>query len=152
VPTNPSLLLALALCWAVPAAAQPAPTPAPIPAPPDDATDQPPKPAYTPTPAPPAPTWQPKQTATLQALDKLNGQTATLSIPVGQTEAWRDTTIAVKACYARPPDQPQDSTALLTVQTADSPTPAFTGWMLQAEPAASMMQHPVYDIRLLGCT
>jgi hypothetical protein len=114
-------------------------------------SDQPAKPAYPQTPAPPPPSWQPGRTATIQALDKLDNQSATLTIPAGTTQTWRALAITVRACYARPADQAEDATALLVIADPANPTPLFTGWMLAAEPAASMMQHPIYDIRVLGC-
>jgi hypothetical protein len=131
------------------AQAQPAPPPPAAAATPPDQT--PAKPALPQTPAPPPPTWQPGHTATLQVLDKLDTQSATLTIPVGTSQTFRALSITVRACFTRPPDQPQDATALLVIADPAIPTPLFTGWMLAAEPAESMLQHPVYDVRVLGC-
>ena len=122
------------------------------PTPPDQAAPETPaEPKPAPTPAPPALHWQPYQTAILQALDKVDGQTKTLEIPVGSRQTYRNLTVAVQSCYARAPDQPPDATAYLVISDAAAATPSFTGWMLAAEPAASTMEHPVYDIRVLGC-
>ena len=51
----------------------------------------------------------------------------------------------MQSCYARAPDQPPDATAYLVISDATAATPSFTGWMLAAEPAASTMEHPVYE-------
>jgi hypothetical protein len=146
-------VLVLGVLWLGPAIAQQAPAPAAAPAPPADSVspDQPPKPPPVLTPAPPAPSWQPRQEAVLQALDKLSGEVATLTIPVGSKQDYRTLSIDVRSCYARPPDQAQDATAYLVIQDKTGAAPSFVGWLLAAEPAAAMLEHPVYDVRVLGC-
>ena len=49
-------------------------------------------------------------------------------------------------------DQPADAAAYLTVTDSHPDSPGFDGWMLEQEPSVSMMQHPVYDLRVTGCT
>ncbi len=96
-------------------------------------------------------TWVPSGTARLQALDKVNAQTAALSVKVGQPAVFGSLTITVKACLIRPPDQPADAAAYLDVTDSHADSPGFDGWMLANEPSLSMMQHPIYDIRVTGC-
>jgi hypothetical protein len=96
--------------------------------------------------------WLPATTVKLQALDKVNAQTAALTIKVGGSAAFGSLTIAAKACAVRPADQPADAAAYLTVTDSHPDSPGFDGWMLQQEPSLSMMQHPVYDLRVTGCT
>ena len=96
--------------------------------------------------------WLPAGTAKLQALDKVNAQATALIVKVGQSAAFGSLTIQVKACVIRPPDQPADAAAYLDVTDSHPDSPGFAGWMLQQEPAASMMQHPIYDLRVTGCT
>ena len=50
----------------------------------------------------------------------------------------------------RPPDQPADAAALWMSPTATR-SPGFDGWLLRDEPSVSMMQHPIYDLRVTGC-
>ena len=119
-----------------------------------DATDQT-QPA--PTQPPPAQTerpntWVPATTVRLQALDKVNAQTAALTIKVGGSATFGSLTITAKACVVRPTDQPADAAAYLDITDSHPDSPGFDGWMLQDEPAVSMMQHPVYDLRVVGCT
>ncbi len=111
----------------------------------------------TPKPIAPAATaersdiWVPAGVAKLQALDKVNAQTTALTIKVGQSAAFGSLTIVVKACVIRPPDQPRDAAVYLDVTDSHPDSPGFAGWMLENEPAASMMQHPIYDLRVTGC-
>ncbi|MFL5281008.1 MAG: DUF2155 domain-containing protein [Rhodopila sp.] len=95
--------------------------------------------------------WVPAGTARLQALDKVNAQATALTVKVGQTAMFGSLTIAVKACVVRPPDQPADAAAYLDVTDSHPDSPPFNGWVLEQEPSASMMEHPIYDIRVAGC-
>lgn len=97
-------------------------------------------------------TWLPGQTVKLQALDKVNAQAATLTIKVGSTAAFGSLTIAAKACVIRPVDQPANAAAFLAVTDSHADAPGFNGWMLKDEPSVSMMENPIYDLRVTGCT
>ncbi len=124
-----------------PAAPTPAPPAAPTPAPP-----------AAPTPAPPAATpWLTKDTAQLQALDKVNSRASLLTVKVGDTAKFGSLTITVKACAIRPPDAPADATAFLIITDSNPKGNGFSGWMLKATPAVSMLAHPIYDVRVVGC-
>lgn len=96
--------------------------------------------------------WVPESVVKLQALDKVNAQIANLTIKVGQSATFKSLTIALKSCMVRPSDQPADAAAYLDVTDSRPDSPAFNGWMLQDEPSVSMMQHPIYDLRVIGCT
>jgi hypothetical protein len=108
-------------------------------------------------PAPPATfdrpnNWLPATTVKLQALDKVNAQSTALTIKVGASATFGSLTITAKACVVRPPDQPADAAAYLNVTDSHPEAPRFDGWMLQDEPSISMLQHPIYDLRVIGCT
>ncbi len=169
---------ALACLLAIPAAAQDAgqgvPPPAPVTAAPLSPLGAPPAPAaivpqaappnpqamqqpsapamtdYTPAPAVPL-TWLPHGTAEVQALDKVDARNATLAVPVGQTATFGSLTIAVQACVVTPPDQPQNAAAFLVITDSHSGEPGFSGWMVAAAPSVSMLQNPIYDVRVTGC-
>ena len=100
------------------------------------------------------PGWVPEQVAELQALDKVTARVSTMRVPVNRPERFGTQTITVQACNARPPDEVPDSAAWLEI--ADSRAPAngaavFRGWMFANAPGVNMLQHPVYDIRLMDC-
>jgi hypothetical protein len=108
-----------------------------------------------PAPAPPAPApsaWIAKAAASIQALDKINARATVLTIKAGQSASFESLTIAVKGCVVRPPDVPADAAAFLTITDKNPDAPGFTGWMLKSAPAVSMLAHPIYDIRVLGCS
>jgi hypothetical protein len=112
-----------------------------------------------PAPQPPAPaapqpiqsSWVPQTVAQLQVLDKVNAQNAMLTVKVGQEAQFASLKILVQACDSRPPDQPQDSAAYLTISDSHNDAPGFGGWMLANDPSLSMLQHPIYDVRVISC-
>ncbi len=122
-------LLALLVAWAAPALA--AGTPPPLQSPPD--------------------AWQPRDTAELSVLDKVRAQPSPLTVRVGQSVSWGSLTITLRGCVSRPPDLPQDSAAFLEVTDGRATGSAFRGWMLASAPALSLMEHPIYDVRVTSC-
>lgn len=109
-------------------------------------------PAQPSTPAAPAPTpWLARPVVELVGLDKVSARTTQLSGPVGQPLAFGTLTVLPRACMVRPPDTTQDAAAFLEIADSRLDTPPFRAWMLLSEPAVSILQHPVYDIRLVGC-
>jgi len=140
---------------APPATASPDPLTSPAPA---TATASPPtNPSTNPPPGaagPPgllSPDWQPRQAAELQALDKVDARVERLVVPVGQSARFGALEITVRACLVRPPDQASDAASLLQISDPHPGAPGFSGWMLAAEPALGLLEHPIYDIRVLGC-
>jgi hypothetical protein len=132
---------------AAPQAAQPTPPPAT----PQTTTQRTPQDT---TPAPPQPiqlTWQPQGSAQVQVLDKVNAQSTVLDVKVGQQGKFGSLTIQVQACRIHPADQARDSAAYLTITDSHADVPGFQGWMLANEPSASMLQSPIYDVRVVGC-
>jgi hypothetical protein len=125
------------------------PLPGPVTTSPDQ---QPPLPSGPPATMERPNTWLPAQVVRLQALDKVNAQTAALTIKVGTSATFGSLTIIAKACMIRPTDQPTDAAAFLAVTDSHPDSPGFNGWMLQDEPSVSMMEHPIYDLRVTGCT
>lgn len=102
-------------------------------------------------PRPSQPAWVPQGTAELQVLDKVNAQNARLTVKVGQEAQFGSLNIQVQACNTHPPDQPRDSAAFLTITDSHADAPGFRGWMLANNPSLSMLQHPIYDVRVVGC-
>lgn len=103
------------------------------------------------TPPTPPPTWVAGRVAELQALDKVNARHSTLTVKVGDVAQFGSLQVMVRACVTRPPDQAQDSAAFLAITDSKGDGLAFKGWMVASQPALSMLQHPVFDIRVTGC-
>ena len=104
------------------------------------------------TPAPPVPAvWQPQQNVVLQVLDKIDAQSTDLTVKVGSSVQYRSLTIAVRACDTSTKDEKTDATAFLDITDSHPDEPSFHGWMLKSDPSISMLQHPIYDVRVLAC-
>lgn len=110
----------------------------------------------------PDPGWVPRRVAELQALDKVTARVSVLRATLGESARFGTLTVTLRACHARPPDETPDSAAFLEVTDARAirlpggrAVPAgeavFRGWMFAERPAVSMLEHPVYDLRLLAC-
>jgi hypothetical protein len=95
--------------------------------------------------------WLPQGSAQLQVLDKVNAQNSMLTVKVGQEAQFGSLNIQVQACDTHPPDQAQDSAAYLTITDSHADALGFRGWMLANDPSLSMLEHPVYDVRVVGC-
>jgi len=96
--------------------------------------------------------WVQMGTATLQALDKVNARAGILVVKVGDTGHFGSLDIAVRGCFVRSADRPADATAFLVIRDQRADAPAFTGWMVRSAPYMSMLAHPIYDVRVTGCS
>ncbi len=98
--------------------------------------------------------WVARQGAELQVLDKVTARISVLRAGVGQTAQYGTLTILVRACNARPPDEVPDAAAFLEMtdsRRAAGAERVFRGWMFANAPGVSMLEHPVYDVRVLDC-
>ncbi len=125
-----------------------APTPAPAPA---ATAAQPPPQDVPPT---PSNDWVPGKTAVLGVLNKVDGSTSTLTIPVGGQAVAGDLTVSVQACVSRPPGELPDSAIFLTLQPKDAQTgaPVYRGWMVRSTPGATDAGNAGQAFRVITCS
>ena len=98
--------------------------------------------------------WVPMHSARLQALDKVTARVTILEAPVGGSVAFGSLTINLRACQGRAPEEVPDAAAWMQItdsRAAAGSAPAFIGWMFANSPGVHMLEHPVYDIRVLEC-
>ena len=95
--------------------------------------------------------WLPRQTAEVTVLDKVRAQASSLTIRTGGSGTSGSLTITVRGCFVRPPDQPADAAAFLDIQDSRPTGTGFRGWMLAGSPSLNVMQHPIYDVRVVAC-
>lgn len=131
-----------------PAPAAPGASPAlpASPAPPSTA----PTPA-TPAPAAPPEAWLARPVAELQILNKIDATRTHLSIDVGKAATFATLSIRVEACLVRAPNVAPDAAVYLEITDKNPAVAGFHGWLLAAEPGAATFEHPIYDVRLVGC-
>jgi hypothetical protein len=96
--------------------------------------------------------WEPKRNAELQLLDKVTARVTVVKAAVGQAAPFGTLSIQVRACNARPVGEVPDAAAWMEITDSLRPgVPAFRGWMFANAPGVSMLEHPVYDVRVLDC-
>ena len=119
----------------------------------DSDAPKPAAPAATRPETPPTPplSWVPKGAAVLQILDKVNARHNERTVRVGEQIQVGPLRIEVQACSVHLPNQPLDATAFLVISDVNNEGVPFRGWMVASQPALSMLQHPVYDVRVTGC-
>lgn len=96
----------------------------------------------------------PNAVAVLRGLDKITARARTFDAPVGETVRFGTLEIRVEACYTAPPLEPPEAAAFLVIDAVDPGRPrtrAFSGWMFASSPSLSALEHPVYDVWVLGC-
>jgi hypothetical protein len=119
--------------------------------------------AQAPAPAPTAPppsstpaqypeTWLPRQGVELTGLDKITARMTPVVGKVGQKLSFGTLEVVVRSCVVRGPDQPADQAAFLDVTDSRDAKFGFHGWMLLSSPGVSVIEHPVYDLRLKACS
>jgi hypothetical protein len=96
--------------------------------------------------------WVQMGTATLQTLDKVNARGDLLVLKVGDSGHFGSLIISVRGCFVRTADRPADATAYLVIRDQHPDAPGFTGWMVRSAPYLSMLAHPIYDVRVAGCS
>jgi len=106
----------------------------------------------------------------LRALDKVTAATQDFTVEVGDRLSYGSLTVDVKHCEKRPPEEIPETYAFLQVFDKPAKTPStkssskrkktqdnqepvkiFSGWMLGSSPAASALDHGVYDIWVIDC-
>ena len=100
----------------------------------------------------------------LQSLNKATAQTTTFEMKIGETIKIGPLYMRPRACRTTPPTESPESAGFIQIWTAknskDGPSPniteaesewVFSGWMFASSPGISSLDHPVYDLWVLGC-
>ncbi len=97
---------------------------------------------------------EPYKTAVLQGLDKVTARVTTLRANVGESIRFGTLEIIVRYCDKRPPEDPPESAAFLDIweiRPGEAALSLFRGWMFASSPGLNALEHPVYDVWVLGC-
>lgn len=92
--------------------------------------------------------------AVLQGLNKITARVSTIEAPINEVVRFGTLDITVRRCSKRPPEETPESTAYLEIRerrSGERPVDLFAGWMFASSPAASSMEHPVYDVWVIDC-
>lgn len=100
------------------------------------------------------PTNIPQSVAVLRGLDKTTARVSEMSVQVGRPFRFGALEVVVRACMARPPEEPPEHTAFLDIveiNAAGQKSDVFKGWVFASTPALNAVEHPVYDVWLIRC-
>lgn len=103
--------------------------------------------------------------AVLRCLNKVTAKFEEMKVKVGSEVHFGRLTIAPVACRSATAESQPEHAALLTIREqkdaagrpqAPAATPTeeneiFSGWVLASSPSLNGLEHPVYDISLVGC-
>lgn len=90
----------------------------------------------------------------LRALDKITTRITEVELPVGDEKKFGTLIIKARYCRSRPPQETPESFVYLEIddiKVGGERERVFDGWMLASSPALSALEHPVYDVWVIGC-
>jgi hypothetical protein len=95
-----------------------------------------------------------KPVAVLRALDKVTGRVEEIYVRTEVPYKCGTLVVLVHSCRVTPPEETPESAVFLDVgeiKVGEKEKNVFRGWMFSSSPALSAMEHPVYDLWLVGC-
>ena len=95
-----------------------------------------------------------KKYARFKLLDKISNKLFEKTIPVDGSDEIETLNIEVYACFAEPPDEIAEDYVLINVKDNfnNENKSIYKGWMISSSPEVTPLEHPIYDLWLLGCS
>jgi hypothetical protein len=87
----------------------------------------------------------------LRWIDRLTGETGDMELARGQSATNGRLTILLDDCRYPASNPAGDAEAHLTIHDTTLSDPVFEGWMIASSPALSALDHPRFDVWVLGC-
>ncbi len=92
--------------------------------------------------------------AIFSGLDKITGRIISFEAAIDETVEFGAFLVTPRVCFTRPITQQQNTTAFVEVDeiTAAGQTKRlFGGWIFASSPGLHGVEHPIYDVWLIGC-
>ena len=92
--------------------------------------------------------------AKFKLLDKISNKLYEKIILVDSFDKIETLNIEVYACFTEPPDEVSEDYVLVNVKDnfKDKSESIYKGWMISSSPEVTPLEHPIYDLWLLGCS
>ncbi len=92
--------------------------------------------------------------ARFKLLDKISNKLFVKTISVNGYDEIETLNIEVYACFTEPPDEVSEDYVLINVKDnfQDQDKSIYKGWMISSSPEVTPLEHPIYDLWLLGCS
>ena len=96
----------------------------------------------------------PKQYANFKLLDKISNKLVEKSIKVNESDFIETLSIRVYSCFTEPPNEIPEDYVLIDVKDnfQEQEISIYKGWMISSSPDVTPLEHPIYDLWLLGCS
>ena len=95
-----------------------------------------------------------KKYAKFKLLDKISNKLFEKTITVDSSAEIETLNIEVHACFTEPPDEIAEDYVLINVKDNfnNLDKSIYKGWMISSSPEVTPLEHPIYDLWLLGCS
>ena len=96
----------------------------------------------------------PEPIAVMQGLDKITARVSRFDTPLAKPVTFGTLAIVVRDCERSAPEEQPENAAFVEIYETppgEKTKRLFSGWMFSSSPALSGLEHPVYDVTLLGC-
>ena len=92
--------------------------------------------------------------ARFKLLDKISNKLIEKTISVQGSDEVETLNIEVYACFTEPPDEISEDYVLINVKDNFNKEyiSIYKGWMISSSPEVTPLEHPIYDLWLLGCS
>ena len=91
----------------------------------------------------------------LKALDKITAKTCIIKMGIEKKEVFRELEIKVLKCVLSSKEDPPDTIAYLQIKDLAEKNKdqvfIFNGWTFASTPTLKSVDHPIYDVWLVGC-
>ena len=98
---------------------------------------------------------QPPRSVKLRALNKVTAHALEIDIAPGQEGRFGNLVITSLACRATVAGSQPDAAALLAIREQkpgqEDSGNLFDGWMFASTPSLTNLEHPIYDVTVIGC-
>ncbi len=97
-----------------------------------------------------------RRSIVMGGLDKITARTTRFEAPVGVTVRYKKLLITPHTCYVRPPEEIPETSVFVDIaesggKDANDATRLYSGWMFASSPGLNGLEHPVYDVWVIGC-
>ena len=94
------------------------------------------------------------QYANFKLLDKISNILTEKTIAVNKSDSIETLNIKVYSCFTESPDEIPEDYVLIDVKDnfQDKDKSIYKGWMISSSPDVTPLEHPIYDLWLLGCS
>jgi hypothetical protein len=92
--------------------------------------------------------------AIFSGLDKITGRIISFEASIDETVEFGAFLVTPRVCYTRPITEPQNTSAFVEVdeiKVTGETKHLFGGWIFASSPGLNGVEHPIYDVWLIGC-